>query len=273
MMHSFDAADNLLTGSIPALWWTPRHIQYMHLAANRLSGTIPSPDPGPAASFSTTKDVHSLQVSFRGNQLTGSLPSGLSVKLLVSLDLGSNHLTGSLEGVEELDHLHSLRLDSNNFTGAVPRVSSPFLEVLDLSFNDLSGPLPASLADLVSLSMLMLAGNHFLEGQLTNQFTALSLLSILDISGSGLQHDMNHPNDAGDYLPDWLQLNRTGPLVPTQILQLMCYSVRAADNYIPYLTRIFISPSYFHYQACILHCHPYGLTLLLCSYQVEPADM
>ncbi|KAK9852575.1 hypothetical protein WJX84_012469 [Apatococcus fuscideae] len=178
-----------------------------------------------------------------------------------SLDLGSNHLTGSLEGVEELDHLHSLRLDSNNFTGAVPRVSSPFLEVLDLSFNDLSGPLPASLADLVSLSMLMLAGNHFLEGQLTNQFTALSLLSILDISGSGLQHDMNHPNDAGDYLPDWLQLNRTGPLVPTQILQLMCYSVRAADNYIPYLTRIFISPSYFHYQACILHCHPYGTNL------------
>ena len=37
------------------------------------------------------------------------------------------------------------------------------LQVLDLSFNDLSGPLPASMADLSSLSMLMLAGNRHLE--------------------------------------------------------------------------------------------------------------
>lgn len=52
------------------------------------------------------------------------------------------------------------------------------------------------------------------RGQLTNDFDSLSLLSILDISGSGLQHDVEHPNDAGDFLPDWLHLNRLlqGPI-------------------------------------------------------------
>lgn len=58
-------------------------------------------------------------------------------------------------------------------------------------------------------------------------------------------------------------MRRTGPFAPTRILQLMCYSVLAVNGYNPQLTRLFISPSYFHYQA---------RTLALCVHNVmEPS--
>ncbi|KAK9864064.1 hypothetical protein WJX84_001938, partial [Apatococcus fuscideae] len=254
LMHSFDAADNALTGTIPSLWWTPPHIQYMGLAANQLSGTLPGPSTGTPASFSARRDVHGLEATFRGNNLTGTLPAALSYKLFVALDLGSNQFSGNLSSIESMTYLQSLRLDDNMFTGSLPVISSPLIEVLDFSFNNLSGGLPPSVPSLSSLSVLLLAGNPHMQGALTDDFANMRILSILDISRSGLQHDVRVPNSAGDYLPDWLLLNRSGPFVPAAVPQLMCYAVLADWAIMPDLTRLLVSPSYFHYQGCV--CEP-----------------
>ncbi len=57
-MHSFDAANNLLTGAIPELWWTPPYMSYLGLDANKLTGTLPGPATGEPATLTTKVDVH-----------------------------------------------------------------------------------------------------------------------------------------------------------------------------------------------------------------------
>ena len=44
-------------------------------------------------------------------------------------------------------------------------------------------------------------------------------------------------------------LHRSGPFVPAAVPQLMCYAVLADWAIMPDLTRLLVSPSYFHYQA------------------------
>lgn len=82
------------------------------------------------------------------------------------LNLNGRGLTGNVpDEVVNLTALRELRLSHNSLTGEIPpwmssnQLSS--LELLNLSNNRLSGQIPVSLADLPSLTTLVLHGNQF----------------------------------------------------------------------------------------------------------------
>ena len=62
----------------------------------------------------------------------------------------------------------------------------PSLDVLDLSSNELSGPLPAGLLEFTGIASLGLAGNSGLSGPLPLGLTALERLNDLHTTGTGL---------------------------------------------------------------------------------------
>ncbi|KAJ8449718.1 hypothetical protein Cgig2_001374 [Carnegiea gigantea] len=79
------------------------------------------------------------------NNIQGTIPSELgNLKNLVALDLYNNQLSGSIPPeLGKLQSLLFLRLNDNKLTGEVPKeLSNLHLQVLNLSNNNLSGPVP-----------------------------------------------------------------------------------------------------------------------------------
>ena len=69
-----------------------------------------------------------------------------------------------------LHFLRNLRLNSNDLTGEIPAelADSQFLEVLRLDNNMLEGEIPTALADLTGLREIRLGGTNTLEGCVPN---------------------------------------------------------------------------------------------------------
>ncbi|MQM07670.1 hypothetical protein Taro_040511, partial [Colocasia esculenta] len=116
------------------------------------------------------------------NSFTGPVGSDvcLGSDAIRVLDLSMNGFSGDLSGVGFSNcsaHLQELYLDSNSLSGNLP--GSLFdvlsLEKLSLSANNLSGPLPDRLSSLSNLSVLVLSGNQF-SGPLPNIFGNLTAL-------------------------------------------------------------------------------------------------
>ncbi|KAK1389689.1 hypothetical protein POM88_017867 [Heracleum sosnowskyi] len=78
----------------------------------------------------------------QNNNITGGIPPGLgNLRNLQTLDLSNNKLSGSIpESLGLLNNLQYLRLNNNTLSGAIPLTRLTKLTFLDLSFNNLSGP-------------------------------------------------------------------------------------------------------------------------------------
>ncbi|KAK7400291.1 hypothetical protein VNO78_11495 [Psophocarpus tetragonolobus] len=79
------------------------------------------------------------------NKITGEIPEELgSLTNLVSLDLYMNNLTGPIPNeFANLKTLRFLRLNNNSLSGKIPMgLTNVSLQVLDLSYNNLSGNVP-----------------------------------------------------------------------------------------------------------------------------------
>ncbi|XP_020572899.1 LRR receptor-like serine/threonine-protein kinase RPK2 [Phalaenopsis equestris] len=129
----FDASDNQLIGSIPPSLSLSERLIAIDLSRNRLHGSIP-------ANLVNLKDLRYLSVA--GNNLSGQIPSGLDqLSSLEMVDLSFNSLMGVIpSGLVKLKNLSVLLLDSNKLSGKIPNVSS--VRTFNVSFNNLSGPLP-----------------------------------------------------------------------------------------------------------------------------------
>ncbi|KAL8473050.1 hypothetical protein ACS0TY_029380 [Phlomoides rotata] len=99
---------------------------------------------GPLPDFSPLINLKALLLDH--NYFSGAFPpSLLSLHRLLILDLSHNNFTGSLpESLTVLDRLSNLRLDSNRFSGAIPPLNQTTLAVLNVSNNNLSGPIPVT---------------------------------------------------------------------------------------------------------------------------------
>ncbi|XP_042518502.1 MDIS1-interacting receptor like kinase 2-like [Macadamia integrifolia] len=110
--------DNMLNGSIPAQIWNLRNLETLELGRNSLSGSIPT-------QIGNLRDLNELDLS--GNQFTGSIP----------MEIG------------DLEHLTRLCLAHNNLSGLIPtqmgKLHFDSLD-LDMSYNDLEGPVPDKIA-------------------------------------------------------------------------------------------------------------------------------
>ncbi|XP_073389851.1 uncharacterized protein [Physcomitrium patens] len=145
-----------------------------------ISGYLP-PEIGNITTLTT--------LELTGNQnLTGPLPPEIQDPYLYILDLHDNGFNGTLPDVPYLYtllnflvYLQTLKLARNHFNGSISGdafVNMTQLELLDLSVNNLTGPLP-DLTTCQRLQSLILSNNSF-NGPLPNltRFTSLRTLKL-----------------------------------------------------------------------------------------------
>jgi Leucine-rich repeat (LRR) protein len=113
-----------------------------------------------------------------------------------------NNLSGSVppELVHKLKHLKVLILRSNNLTGQIPAPLANFssLSHLDLAFNQLEGTIPTSIGVLKDLNFLGLAYNN-LSGEPPISIYNLSCLEVLQIQCNMLSGSI--PTNIGSRFP------------------------------------------------------------------------
>ncbi|GMN59844.1 hypothetical protein TIFTF001_028930 [Ficus carica] len=143
-------------GILPIFMLT--ELVYLNLADNKFTGPIPS--------FKMAKNLASVILSH--NSLRGAIPSSHweGLTKLVSVDLRHNFFNGtlpsSLFGVPSMEQIN---LSYNQFNGLLPEfpnvsASSMLLHVLDLSSNNLKGPIPMPMLQLENLWVLSLSFNN-----------------------------------------------------------------------------------------------------------------
>ncbi|CAH8380063.1 unnamed protein product [Eruca vesicaria subsp. sativa] len=147
---------NNLSGDLPASINSATNLQLLNLSSNAFTGKLPP-------SLSLLKNL--TVVSLTKNSFSGDIPGGFEAVQV--LDLSSNLLNGSLPPDLGGRSLHYLSLSHNNVSGVVPPGFAdkfPANATIDLSFNNLTGPIPSSLS-LLNQKAESFSGNPELCGK------------------------------------------------------------------------------------------------------------
>ncbi|XP_052169869.1 probable inactive receptor kinase At5g10020 isoform X2 [Diospyros lotus] len=152
-------------------------IQYLNISHNNLTGELFPHDGMPY--------FDSLEV-FDGsyNQFVGTVPSFNFIVSLQILRLGSNQLSGSLPKAllqESSTVLSELDLSFNQLEGPVASITSATLENVNLSFNKISGTFPNQTSQFLRLTSFKISNNS-LEGVLSPVLGTYSELKVIDFS-------------------------------------------------------------------------------------------
>ncbi|XP_020249927.1 probable LRR receptor-like serine/threonine-protein kinase At1g53440 isoform X2 [Asparagus officinalis] len=168
-----------LTGVLPVAFANLKHLTFLDLTRNYLSGSIPAE----WASLPLTN------ISLLGNRVSGKIPDELgNMSTLQSLVLDANKLEGPIPAtIGKLTKLSRLFLASNNFSGELPESLG---NLKNMSFflidgNPISGKIPSFIGNWTQLQRLDMRGTS-LEGPFPPTFanlTSLSQLRVTDIRG------------------------------------------------------------------------------------------
>ncbi|OAY79351.1 LRR receptor-like serine/threonine-protein kinase ERL2 [Ananas comosus] len=188
---------NMFVGEIPSELAQLAYLQFLDLAHNNLTGSIPRSFGNFSAmiydaidnydrngytidegNFTAFDYKNNLLVAIQGKYYHYSS----TIYLLKIMDLSKNNLSGQIpEEIISLASLLSLNLSENHLTGKIPERLGDMrsLESLDLSLNELQGAIPQSLSDLTFLNHLNLSYNN-LSGRIPtgNQLDTLDNTSI-----------------------------------------------------------------------------------------------
>ncbi|TYH44372.1 hypothetical protein ES332_D11G189800v1 [Gossypium tomentosum] len=138
-LKSLVVSGNSLYGPLPSQVGNLKNLQTFDVSRNLFNGSVPS-------SIVQCKKLTTLVLS--QNYFNGSLPEGFGNSLvsLQKLNLSYNRFDGSIPGdIGNLSNLHgTLDLSHNFFTGEIPASlgSLPEEVYIDLSYNNLTGPIP-----------------------------------------------------------------------------------------------------------------------------------
>ncbi|XP_050364321.1 receptor protein kinase-like protein At4g34220 [Argentina anserina] len=157
-------SNNVISGELPESIGDLKSLQLLNISDNALAGKVP-------------QNLTSLQnltvVSLRSNYFAGNVPTGFnSVEVL---DLSSNLLNGSLPLDFGGNNFRYLNLSYNKIGGKIPSEFAEHISVnstIDLSFNNLTGPIPDSEA-LLSQKTEQFAGNNDLCGKPLKKLCAI----------------------------------------------------------------------------------------------------
>lgn len=175
-----DLSNNFFNGTLPDSIFNAAELQVLSLSNNEISGELPESVAGMvnlrvlnlsdnAFAGKIPKDLTTMKnltvVSLRSNYFSGSLPGGFdSVQVL---DLSSNLFNGSLPVDFGGKSLNYLNVSYNKISGSIaPEFAEKIPEdaTVDLSFNNLTGPIPESLA-LLNQKTESFSGNAELCGK------------------------------------------------------------------------------------------------------------
>ncbi|XVF16758.1 hypothetical protein REPUB_Repub10bG0059800 [Reevesia pubescens] len=206
-MSVFDVSENSLSGYIPKFYnrgcpdvltsdsysfepFNPTSAYLSFLASKAQVGTsfeFFGGDGGPAV-------FH----NFGGNNFTGSVlsmpiaPQRLGEHISYAFYAGENILSGPFPGhlFENCNSLDALfvNISYNRMSGQIPAEISKVcksLKFLDVSVNQITGPIPPSIGELVSLVSLNLSWN-LLRGQIPHSFGQMKDLRFLSLAGNNL---------------------------------------------------------------------------------------
>lgn len=135
-IRHLDLSSNVISGELPEVIPVTSNLQSLNLSDNALAGKIP-------ANLGSLSNLSSL--SLKNNYFSGVLPSGF--RAVEILDLSSNLINGSLRSDFGGDSLGYFNASYNRLSGTIPPEFGekiPADAIVDLSFNDLRGPVPES---------------------------------------------------------------------------------------------------------------------------------
>ncbi|KAL4591382.1 hypothetical protein LXL04_004344 [Taraxacum kok-saghyz] len=159
---------NQLTGIISEKLWELRRLYYLNISSNYLSAISKNIGKSKLSTVDVSKNI------------SGELPD-LSSSFVGILDLSSNSFNGLIPNLPS--YLTLINLSGNKFYGGISFLCQFYrgtLQFLDLSYNDLTGPLPDCLSNFKKLIVLNL-GNNNLSGRLPPSIGSLIILETLHL--------------------------------------------------------------------------------------------
>ncbi|XP_010437653.1 PREDICTED: receptor protein kinase-like protein At4g34220 [Camelina sativa] len=155
-LQNISLGSNNLSGDLPKSINSVINLQLLNLSANVFTGKVPP-------SLSLLKNL--TVISLTKNSFSGDIPSGFEAAQV--LDLSSNLLNGSLPKDLGGKSLHYLNVSHNKILGEIsPGFAEKFPAnaTVDLSFNNLTGPIPTS-PSLLNQKAAYFSGNQELCGE------------------------------------------------------------------------------------------------------------
>ncbi|CAI9105962.1 OLC1v1004999C1 [Oldenlandia corymbosa var. corymbosa] len=188
-----DISSNKFSGSLDLGLGTANFIssiQYLNVSNNNLAGELFPHDGIPY--------FDNLQVfDATNNQFVGNLPSFNFVVSLQVLRIGGNQLSGALPEAllqESSMVLSELDLSLNQLEGPLGSISSLTLKIVNLSSNRFSGPLPSKVGHCVVIDL----SNNMFSGNLSRIQSWGNYVEILDLSSNLLTGTF--PNQTSQFL-------------------------------------------------------------------------
>ncbi|XP_017975175.1 PREDICTED: LRR receptor-like serine/threonine-protein kinase RPK2 [Theobroma cacao] len=206
-MSVFDIGENSLSGSIPrfynrgcpdVLTSDSYSFEPFNATSAYLSFLASKTRAGTSIEFFGGDAAPAVFHNFGGNNFTGSVlsmpiaPQRLGKQISYAFYAGENLLSGPFPGnlFENCNTLDALfvNISYNRMSGQIPAEISKIcksLKFLDVSVNEITGPIPPSVGDLVSLVSLNLSSN-LLQDQIPSSFGQMKDLRYISLAGNNL---------------------------------------------------------------------------------------
>ncbi|KAF2077258.1 hypothetical protein CYY_001447 [Polysphondylium violaceum] len=230
-LRLLDFGFNQLTGSLPSNMGELTKLDSFWLYDNTVSGTLPA----------SMKDMQSLKLlDITRNDITGQVPDDLFTQIpnITFIRFTGNEFYGPLQWICPLQNVRELHLDANLFD-EFPDCKAIWpltIENFVASKNHLSGSIPESFGNMVSLNYIKISYNQ-ITGKVPLSFSNLVNLNRLDISENQFNCTLSEIIDPIKYHKHLTILTASGNNITGEFMENMLWD---DELEIELLTKMFI---------------------------------